>query len=110
MNVAASILSGGEPGAPAVLDRDGVCTYDELRQRVSGVASVLLARDRAKGDRIGIFAENGAFFVTAYLGIIRAGLVAVPLQAEWRFGYDLTRIAALHNRCDVTAGPIRGTL
>src|ERR1700726_677714 len=36
--------------------------------------------------------------------------LAVPLQAEWRFGYDLARIAALHNRCDVTAGPIRGTL
>src|SRR5438309_1235311 len=82
MNVAASILSGGEPAAPAVLDRDGICTYDELRQRVNGVATALLARGHAKGDRIGIFAENSAFFVTAYLGIIRAGLVAVPLQTE----------------------------
>ena len=82
MNVAEHMLARGADSAAAVLSQNAVLTYDELRERVSQVANALLAQGHAKGDRLGIFAENGAFFVTAYLGIIRAGLVAVPLQND----------------------------
>src|SRR5437016_1804833 len=82
MNIAEHMLARGADSAAAVLSQNAVLTYDELRERVSQVANALLAQGHAKGDRLGIFAENGAFFVTAYLGIIRAGLVAVPLQNE----------------------------
>jgi len=40
-------------------------------------------RGHVKGDRIGIWSENSPFFVSAYLGVIRAGLVAVPFQTEF---------------------------
>ena len=82
MNVADLILRQGHDMAPAVLDGNHVLTYRELREQVAVVAKALLARGHARGDRIGLFAENGSFFITAYLGIIRAGLVAVPFQTD----------------------------
>ncbi len=82
MNIAERILATGNDTAPAVLSAENVTTYLELRRRVQQVASALLSHGHKKGERIGILAENSPFFVSAYLGIIRAGLVAVPLQTE----------------------------
>jgi long-chain acyl-CoA synthetase len=36
----------------------------------------------SRGDRIGLFAENGPFFIAAYLGAIRAGLCVVPFPVD----------------------------
>ena len=82
MNIAEVILSRGADVAEALLYRDCAVTYRELRESVFRVASGLLARGCLKGDRVGIFSENSPFFVSAYLGIIRAGLAAVPFQTE----------------------------
>jgi acyl-CoA synthetase (AMP-forming)/AMP-acid ligase II len=82
MNVAETLLSRGENSAVAVLHKGAALTYAELREEVARLAGGLLARGCEKGDRIGIFSENNPFFVTSYLGIIRAGLVAVPFQTE----------------------------
>lgn len=81
-NVAEAILAGGRNEAPAILYKGNVVTYAELRQLVTQSAAGLLARGLSKGARVGIWSENSPFFVAAYLGIIRAGLVAVPLQTE----------------------------
>jgi acyl-CoA synthetase (AMP-forming)/AMP-acid ligase II len=86
MNIAELLLARGADDAPAVLYRDEVLNYRELRRKVAAISDVLLAAERVKGDRIGICAENSPFFVTAYLGIIRAGLVAVPFQTELQEG------------------------
>ncbi len=80
MNIAEIILARGEDFAAAVLYKDQSVTYAELRAEVARVATRLLAYGYLKGDRVGIFSENSPFFVTAYLGIIRAGLTAVPFQ------------------------------
>ena len=48
--------------------------------RPSGLAERL--RRGPPGDRVGLFAENGPFFVAAYLGAIRAGLCAVPFPVD----------------------------
>lgn len=82
MNLADTILSAGADACPAILQRDQVVTYGQLRERVRQIASGLVASGYAKGDRIGILAENSPFFVCAYLGIIKAGLVVVPLQTD----------------------------
>jgi len=82
MNIAEAILSKGEDSAEAILYKGGAVTYGELREKVAGVGGGLLARGHLKGDRVGLFSENNPFFVAAYLGIIRAGLVAVPFQTE----------------------------
>ncbi|HEU6449342.1 MAG TPA: AMP-binding protein [Verrucomicrobiae bacterium] len=82
MNVANTILSAGNNSAPALIYRQEVLTYAELRQKVMRCSTTFLGRNHAKGDRIGIFSENNPFFVVSYLSIIRAGLVAVPFQTE----------------------------
>jgi long-chain acyl-CoA synthetase len=82
MNIAEAILSRGEDSAEAILWRDRALTYGELREKVAQVAGGLVARGHLKGDRVGILSENSPFFASAYLGIIRAGLTAVPLQTE----------------------------
>jgi len=82
MNIAAEILSRGHDDAIALFCNGGAVTYRELRCQASAVARGLLERGRVKGERIGLWAENGTFFVAAYLGIIRAGMVVVPFQTE----------------------------
>lgn len=82
MNVADLILSAGADTAPALLHKSGALTYAELRRRVARASDTLVSSGLAKGERVGLFAENSPFFVTAYLGIIRAGLVAVPFQTD----------------------------
>lgn len=85
MNIAEMILAQGNDAAPAILSDGKVVTYAELRRLADQIAAMLLSRGHAKGERIGILSENNGLFVGAYLGIIRAGLVAVPLQNELTF-------------------------
>jgi len=96
MNLAARLLAVGDPAAPALFFGESVCRYGELRERVEQCARRLVAGREpggpGKGERVAILAENGFFFVVAYLGIIRAGMVAVPLQTELTTG-TLDRIA-----------------
>lgn len=57
-------------------------SYADLRQRVDQVAGAVLAIGGKKGDRAVLVGENSFFFVSSYLGILRAGLVCVPLSAS----------------------------
>src|SRR5437762_4467973 len=82
MNIAELILAQGNNTDPAILHRNAVVTYVELREQVAGLAGGLIAHGHWKGERAGIFSENSAFGVAAYLGIIRAGLTAVPFQTD----------------------------
>lgn len=82
VNIGAAILSTGADASPAVIYKNTVLTHGELRQQATQVARGLLARGRQPGERIVICAENCPFFVVAYLGVIRAGLVAVPVPPD----------------------------
>jgi long-chain acyl-CoA synthetase len=82
MNVAEVLLCRGDSQAIALAHKNAVLTYGELRHAVGQLSAGLLARGHSKGDRVGIWSENSVFFVLAYLAVIRAGLVAVPLQTE----------------------------
>jgi long-chain acyl-CoA synthetase len=86
MNVAEAILSKGEDSAEAILYQGSGVTYGELREKVVRVAGALLEQGHQKGDRIGVLSENSPFSIAVYLGIIRAGLTAVPFQTEVTVG------------------------
>ncbi len=81
-NVAESILAAGRADATAVLYGDRVLTHGELRTAAYGWTTHLFRCGLANGDRIGIFSENSPLFIAAYLGVIRAGLCAVPFQID----------------------------
>lgn len=55
-------------------------TYAALDAACDAVARGLLAKGLKQGDRVGIMSVNSAPLVAAYLGIMRAGMVAVPIS------------------------------
>ena len=76
------MLSVGDDHAPRSGTATQRLTYADLRARAHAVAARLLHQGLAKGDRVGLLAENGPFFVESYLGVILAGLCVVPFQTD----------------------------
>jgi long-chain acyl-CoA synthetase len=62
------------------VSRGEVINYGELRAQAAAVRGALIARGIMPGDRVAIVAANNPSFVTAYLGVLGAGGVAVPLN------------------------------
>jgi long-chain acyl-CoA synthetase len=54
--------------------------YGRLWREASGLGAFLLSEGLAKGDRVAIWSENRPQWGAAYMGIVAAGLVAVPID------------------------------
>jgi len=55
-------------------------TAFELDDLIRAVARGLARHGVQRGDRVGILAENRVEFIASYLGIMRMGAVAVPIN------------------------------
>ena len=59
-------------------------TYRELDALAGRIAAWLQGAGVSRGDRAAILADNDAVWVAAYLGILRLGAVAVPLDTGYK--------------------------
>ena len=81
-------VRGKDPAAIALIDaRDWDAprtrTHGELDREAAAVAAALAARGFARGTSIGLLSENRSEYVTAFLGILRAGYTAVPINTKF---------------------------
>ena len=68
-------LAGAEPGGAGT-----VHTRGEIDGLANAVARGLVKRGLVRGDAVAILAENSVAFLGAYMGIMRAGMIAVPIN------------------------------
>ena len=55
-------------------------SYGEIDDGARAVARALLSRGFVRGDRIAVLAANSVRYLIAYFGIMRAGLISVPVN------------------------------
>jgi long-chain acyl-CoA synthetase len=80
-------------------DRVDRLTYAELAALAGRGAAWLTAHGVRRGDRVPIIAENDGTWCGAYLGVLRAGAVAVPLDTN----YSSDQVAKLLKDCGASA-------
>ena len=79
-NVADFLLEGKDAAQVALLTANGMHTYGELRDASLSVALHLKSTGAKAGDRALLVSDNSFFWVAAYLGTLRAGMVCVPVS------------------------------
>lgn len=81
MNTACYLLGSGRDTAPVFVDGDKTYTYGELRSAVATLGVRLEALDLPVGTTVALAGPNSFFWVVAYLAIMSAGLISVPMPA-----------------------------
>jgi malonyl-CoA/methylmalonyl-CoA synthetase len=73
-----------EPGRTAIRFGQQAISFAQLAERSGGVSRALQARRLSKGDRIALYMDNCPDLVIAYLANLRSGLIAVPMNPQYR--------------------------
>jgi long-chain acyl-CoA synthetase len=91
---------------PALVDGDRRLTWSELDAAVDEAAQGFAAAGLVPGYRVVLLMANSIEFVTSYLGVLRAGLVAVPLNTGLTKGEIANVVAHSGARLAVADGDL----
>ncbi len=83
-NLERTVAEHGGREALVVRHQDVRWTYDELNERVDGLARGLLAAGLEAGDRLGIWAPNCAEWVLVQFATAKAGVILVNVNPAYR--------------------------
>lgn len=81
------------PDHPALLTRSAELTWAEVDTRVDRAAHALAGRGLERGARVALMIGSRPEFAIAYFGVLRAGMVAVPLNTGYT-SHEVTRLCA----------------
>ncbi len=92
-NAAVLLLGAADAQRTALVCGGATVNYGELREQVARAAAFWCARGLHPGDRIAVKLPDGIDWVTAFLGALWAGAVAVPVNPrvpapEWQYILD----------------------
>jgi 2-aminobenzoate-CoA ligase len=95
LNCATRLLDGAVrrwgPDRPCVLSLTSTWTYGELLARANQVAGVLVRLGVVPGNRVLLRGTNSPWFAACWLGVLKAGAVAVATMPMLR-AHELTKI------------------
>jgi long-chain acyl-CoA synthetase len=85
LNLADLVRSAAEvsPDKSALLGSDGSVSWRDLDRQVDALAGALRSQGLRTGDRVGLLLPNSVEFATTYFAVLRAGLVALPLNTAY---------------------------
>ena len=107
-NLGALFAADRDGAAPALIDcrdwhRPGRYSHGEIERLADACARGLVARGLRRGDTVGLLSANRAEYLIAYLAILRAGLIAVPISYKFPaeiVGFIFRDAALAHLFCD----------
>lgn len=82
MNLFDYLLDNASETDTALIQEGRHTTYGDMNRLANTVARELMQAGMGFQQKIGILAENSPFWAASYLGILKAGGVAVPLPAR----------------------------
>ena len=74
---------GDRPCFTAFHPKEIHLTYNEVKEKVTQIANYLLATGVKKGDKIAVSGKNSPEWAVAYLAILYAGAIVVPLDITY---------------------------
>ena len=78
LNAAVELIDRGPPQAPAVINDSGRWSYQEMRDLSDRIARLLVEEEElVPGNRVLLRGPNGAMLFAAWLGVLKAGGIAV---------------------------------
>ncbi len=100
LNAAVELLKGGDPASPAIVNAQGSWRYGEIADLSDRIARLLVEEEGLDpGNRVLLHGPNGAMLFTAWLGILKAGGIAVatmPILRGGEIAKILTRAQVSH--------------
>jgi acyl-CoA synthetase (AMP-forming)/AMP-acid ligase II len=94
---------------PAIDDGTTRLTYGDLFERARRFGAAVTASGVEPGDRVAIWAPNGAEWVVALLGLLHAGAVLVPVNTRFKGPEAAVILARSRARALVTVTDFLGT-